>query len=158
MISKDGKRLFFLSSRLLFFFAFFFLNSGKMKGELIQRYLVNKRGVAVNETTSEEINRMLSGRQQLTVVFVFTPLCGTCKLAEGMLKVILAKEPTLDMKKLNINYAPSFAQKWKIESVPCLLVFQKGLGVERLYAFHSVEYLYEKLKPYAAITKLSKIK
>ncbi len=106
----------------------------------------------MKEITSSELEEMLKGRDPLTIVFVHTPLCGTCKMARRMIDVIGSAFDSLSIHSLNINHAPSFAQKWKIESVPCLLLFQKGLGVERIYAFRSIEYLHGVLKPYAAVS------
>lgn len=108
----------------------------------------------MKDITSNEVEEMLRERPPLTIVFVQTPLCGTCKMAKRMLEVIGVSFDSLPMYSLNINHAPSFAQKWKIESVPCLLLFQKGLGVERIYAFRSFEYLHGMLKPYAAIASM----
>ncbi|GAE34619.1 hypothetical protein JCM9157_1689 [Halalkalibacter akibai JCM 9157] len=71
-----------------------------------------------------------------------------------MLKVVQASFDSLPIYSLNINHSPEFAQKWKIKSVPCLLVFQKGLGVECLYAFQSIANVHEKLKPYAVAWSL----
>ncbi|WP_100407264.1 thioredoxin family protein [Bacillus solitudinis] len=108
----------------------------------------------MNEVNSIILQEKLDKREALTVLFVYSPLCGTCRLAGNMLEVIEASYPSLPIYKLNINHAPSFAQDWRIKSVPCLLVFQKGLGVERRYAFHSIGHLHEMMKPYAALANL----
>ncbi|WP_227936248.1 thioredoxin family protein [Alkalihalobacillus deserti] len=110
----------------------------------------------MEEIVSSGLNKKLSAREPLTIVFVYTPLCGTCKLAEGMLRVIQSSFDSLPMFSLNINHSPAFAQQWKIKSVPCLLVFQKGLGVERIYAFGSIGLVHNKLKPYATLLALQK--
>jgi len=105
----------------------------------------------INATT---LNEKLQLRESLTILFVYTPLCGTCKLAGSMLDVIETSYPSLVIHKLNINHAPTFAQTWKIKSVPSLLVFQKGLGVERIYAFQSISHLHAMIKPYAVFAEL----
>ncbi|WP_088102151.1 thioredoxin family protein [Halalkalibacter urbisdiaboli] len=104
--------------------------------------------------TNELIQEKLDSREALTILFVYTPLCGTCKLAGSMLEVIEASNPALMIHRININHAPNFAQTWKIKSVPCLLIFQKGLGVERIYAFQSISYLHAIMKPYIAVAEL----
>ncbi len=50
------------------------------------------------------------------------------------------------MGKMNLNFYPELAKSFAIESVPCLLFFKNGEVVETVYAFHSVPYLYEKIK------------
>ncbi|WP_100372759.1 thioredoxin family protein [Bacillus sp. FJAT-45037] len=103
-----------------------------------------------------ELHLLLEQREKTHFVFISTPLCGTCKLAAKMLTVMEASIPNLSIFELNVNQAKSFAQTWRIHSVPALLVFRKGLGVERIYAFHSVSYLYDILTPYVSLGGLHK--
>jgi thioredoxin 1 len=79
-------------------------------------------------------------------LFMYTPLCGTCKLAERMLSVIEELIPTLFIKKINLNYVPKIATEWEIQSVPCLLLFKNGILQKRVFAFQSVEFLYNEVK------------
>lgn len=79
-------------------------------------------------------------------LFLFTPICGTCKVAERMLIVIENLVKEYPIRKLNLNYFPDLAKQWEIQSVPCLLVFEKGEIVKRIFAFQSVDYLYKELK------------
>jgi thioredoxin-like negative regulator of GroEL len=108
----------------------------------------------MEEISNHTLESILAAREPFTIVFVYTPLCGTCKLAEKMLLVVQSSFKALPIYSLNINHSPLFAQKWRIKSVPCLLVFQKGLGVERIYAFQSIGYVHKVLKPYAATSSL----
>nr|WP_285874284.1 thioredoxin family protein [Halalkalibacter oceani] len=112
----------------------------------------SKGGDDVKEISGEQLKRSIARREELTIVFVHTPLCGTCKLARNMLELVEESLHGLPLVSININEAPWFAQEWKIESVPCLLVFQKGLGVERVYAFRSLPYLHTLLKKYISYT------
>lgn len=79
------------------------------------------------------------------VVYFYTPLCGTCQLAGKMLQVVenLVK---IAMGKMNLNYYPDMAEKFAVESVPCLILIRDGQVIDRLYAFHSVPYLLEKIR------------
>lgn len=99
----------------------------------------------VDLTGNEVIERVK--HDELTVVYVYTPLCGTCQVAKKMLTVTEAALPNLHIGMIDLNYAPHLAADYEIESVPCLLVFQRGGIIKRIYAFQSVEYLYYELKP-----------
>jgi thiol-disulfide isomerase/thioredoxin len=79
------------------------------------------------------------------LIYFYTPLCGTCQVASRMLQVI---EKMVDVKigKMNLNFFPELANKFEIESVPCLLIVKDGEVLEMIYAFHSVPFLYEKIK------------
>jgi thiol-disulfide isomerase/thioredoxin len=79
------------------------------------------------------------------LIYFYTPLCGTCQVASRMLQVI---EKMVDVKigKMNLNFSPELANKFEIESVPCLLIIKDGEVLEMIYAFRSVPFLYEKIK------------
>ncbi|KMK76392.1 thioredoxin family protein [Alkalihalobacillus pseudalcaliphilus] len=112
----------------------------------------------MQETNVENLQSKLNSRNSVEFLYVYTPLCGTCKLAKKMVEVIEATDESLIIHQLNINHAPDFAKKWKIESVPALFVFQNGLGVERIYAFQSVPFLFETLQPYLVKNRLNQNK
>jgi thioredoxin 1 len=83
---------------------------------------------------------------ELTAVYLYTPMCGTCQVAGKMMEVVKKLPQSFHFDKVNLNYLPQFAEEQSIESVPCLLLYQHAKERERIYAFHSVPYLYEMLK------------
>ncbi|WP_223701420.1 thioredoxin family protein [Sutcliffiella deserti] len=85
-------------------------------------------------------------KDQITVIYFYTPMCGTCQVAKKMLEVTKELFPSFQFGMLDVNYIPDISVKWEIESVPCLMVFQNGEILEKIYAFHSVEYLYNLFK------------
>jgi thioredoxin 1 len=93
------------------------------------------------ETLQEQINH-----NQNTVLYLFTPLCGTCQVAGKMLSVTAELLPNLAIGKTDLNYIPDLAEQWEVESVPCLIIFHNSQIREKVYAFHSVPFLLEKLK------------
>jgi thioredoxin-like negative regulator of GroEL len=82
-------------------------------------------------------------KEQVTVIYFYTPMCGTCQVAKRMLEVTKELFPTFQYGMLDVNYTPEITVKWEIESVPCLMIFQNGQILEKIYAFHSVEYLFQ---------------
>ncbi|MFC3210360.1 thioredoxin family protein [Planomicrobium okeanokoites] len=83
---------------------------------------------------------------KLAAYYLYTPMCGTCQLASKMLEVVVAAMPDLPIGKANLNYVQEIASLYEVESVPCLLITENGKLKEKVYAFHSVPYIYEKLK------------
>ncbi|PLT28078.1 thioredoxin family protein [Peribacillus deserti] len=81
--------------------------------------------------------------------YLFTPLCGTCQVASKMLGVTEQLMPQFKMGKADINYLPKLAELYRIESVPCLLLFTNGEVQKKIYAFQSVPFIYETLKELA---------
>lgn len=80
-------------------------------------------------------------------VFAYTPLCGTCKLASRMLGIVEQMLPNLELVQCNVNYAPKWVRAQEITSVPCLILYDKGLEKARTYSMKSVDELYGLLKP-----------
>lgn len=97
----------------------------------------------MKEISQDEIFLILN-KNHTGLIYLYTPLCGTCQTASKILSVIeeLLHVP---IAQANLNYAPDLAINLSIESVPCLLIVIDGHIIEKLYAFHSVPYLYEKL-------------
>jgi thioredoxin-like negative regulator of GroEL len=98
----------------------------------------------MNDWNLDEVSSFLKSHSS-GLIYFYTPLCGTCQVASRMLEVI---EKMVDVKigKMNLNFHPEMAKRFEIESVPCLLLIKDGERVEMIYAFHSVPFLFEKIK------------
>ncbi|MCM3597660.1 thioredoxin family protein [Metabacillus idriensis] len=88
--------------------------------------------------------------KEFGILYLYTPFCGTCQLAKKMLTVVEELLPGLTIHTANLNFLPKQAIKWGIESVPCMLIFENGEVAQKIYAFHSVEHIYQIMKEYAA--------
>lgn len=88
---------------------------------------------------------LLLGQKGYKFLYLYTPLCGTCQLAGKILHVVEELLPNENWGKINLNFIPDYARDWSVESVPCLLILFDEKIYERIYAFHSVPYLYEKI-------------
>jgi thioredoxin-like negative regulator of GroEL len=82
-----------------------------------------------------------------TLVYFYTPFCGTCAAAKKMLNLALeASEIECPAFSCDLNFAPHLAEKWEIQSVPCLIWFCDGEAKKKVYAFHSVSFLFDWFK------------
>ncbi|WP_226678822.1 thioredoxin family protein [Mesobacillus jeotgali] len=99
----------------------------------------------MEEWTKEEIENFLE-EKRTGYLYFYTPMCGTCQVASKMLTVIEQLLPDVSSGKADLNYLPEMAERFEIESVPCLIVLREGKEQEKIYAFQSVPYLFEKLK------------
>lgn len=59
------------------------------------------------------------------------------------MEVVEEMLPAMKIGKINANYFPEHMEQWRVESVPCLLRLNKGRIEDKVYAFHSVPYMYE---------------
>ncbi|MFS8629815.1 MAG: thioredoxin family protein [Bacillales bacterium] len=99
----------------------------------------------MEEWSRQELEQHLKNDESF-FLYLYTPFCGTCQVSGRMLEIVEEMVPEMRVGKCNLNFFPEYAQVWKIESVPCLAVFHKGRIGEKIYAFRSVPYLYEKVK------------
>ncbi|OIK12170.1 thioredoxin family protein [Bacillus sp. MUM 13] len=99
----------------------------------------------MQEWNEEQLNNSLKWNRTFCL-YLYTPMCGTCQVASKILAVSLELFPDLDCGKMNLNYMANIAAEYEIESVPCLLVFKEGKLDKKIYAFHSVPYIYDILK------------
>ncbi|GAA0359066.1 methyltransferase domain-containing protein [Bacillus horti] len=101
------------------------------------------------ELGKKEMDGLLRFNQQTIPVYIYTPLCGTCKVTTKMLEIVEAALPELKLYSCNLNAVTEVAERWKIESVPCLAFIQGAQVQKKIYAFKSVDEVYEMLKPFA---------
>ncbi|WP_246009463.1 thioredoxin family protein [Brevibacillus fluminis] len=92
----------------------------------------------IKELTYDQLEEKRAFQQATFTLFVYTPLCGTCKATERMLHVVLQMLPGAALFKCNINVMPQLASQWQIQSVPCLMVFRQGELIKQEYAMKSV--------------------
>ncbi|MBS4200199.1 thioredoxin family protein [Bacillus sp. FJAT-49732] len=102
----------------------------------------------MKDVTKEDIMVMID-QHETTMLYFYTPLCGTCQVAGKMLGVVEQMFPNLLFGKADLNYVPELAKNFSIESVPCLLILKEGKVQEKIYAFKSVPYLHELISSYS---------
>ncbi|WP_176560117.1 thioredoxin family protein [Brevibacillus dissolubilis] len=102
----------------------------------------------VEWTPQELMQRLEQTNSKPFVLYIYTPLCGTCKLTERMLTIVEELLPGLPLAKVNISSIPKLVQTWKITSVPCLLFLQNGQITNQVYAMKSIEHLVALLQPF----------
>lgn len=98
----------------------------------------------MNEWTLEQWNANKNSGQ-LTILYIYTPMCGTCQVASKMMQVV-QEMTTYSIGQANINYLGDFAVDYQIESVPCLLIAKEGTVFKKIYAFQSVPFILESIK------------
>ncbi|NOU93790.1 thioredoxin [Paenibacillus sp. LMG 31456] len=91
----------------------------------------------------------LKGTAERKFFYFYTPLCGTCKMTERMLQVILALDPQLPIVKCNINFCPQISREWQIESVPCIAGMGEDGIIRKRYRMQAVDDLHRWFQEFA---------
>ena len=102
----------------------------------------------INEWSHELLNAKLDNAEN-TALYLYTPMCGTCKLASRMLEITATIVTGYEIGKADLNYVESLAETYQIESVPCLLIWKNGELVNKVYKFESVPNLYGTLQSHS---------
>ncbi|WP_349408405.1 thioredoxin family protein [Pseudalkalibacillus sp. SCS-8] len=111
----------------------------------------------IQETTYSTILQKRFNRKRM-IVFFYTPLCGTCKLAKKMLEVALEAGEGSDSREVlacNLNQMPAIARDWEITSVPCVVFIDEGRFIDKVYSIRSVDHIYSKIKEFHQNAKKS---
>ncbi len=66
--------------------------------------------IEVIDWTGAEATALIEDEEK-TVLYVYTPMCGTCQLAKKMLTVVEMTIEGLKIGMLDLNYAPHFAKR-----------------------------------------------
>ncbi|WP_088035614.1 thioredoxin family protein [Evansella clarkii] len=92
--------------------------------------------------SGRELSKIIEDSREPLLVYAFTPMCGTCRLAKQLLVVLEQTEGVPAIIEIDINYFKEEAAKWEITSVPCLLYIENSELRDKVYAFESVTKLY----------------
>lgn len=101
----------------------------------------------MNELTSQQMEHMIQ-QEKDAILFFYTPLCGTCRLAERMLQVAYETVPEAPIFKINMLYTSERNQAWRLTSVPCLVFLSRGEPIAIHYRMESAAHLYQLLRDF----------
>ena len=57
--------------------------------------------------------------------------CGPCKMLKPMIEEIAESNDSIKVVSINIDDEDELAEQYKVSSIPCLVVFDKGKEVKR---------------------------
>jgi thioredoxin 1 len=101
------------------------------------------------EVSYEELQLIKKSHLKPLVVFVYTPLCGTCKLARRMLEISIDSfEGKIIAVSCNLNHMPKLAEEWKLQNVPSLVLFNKNKLYNIIFSFQSVPNIVTNIKEF----------
>ncbi|MDE7443150.1 MAG: thioredoxin [Muribaculaceae bacterium] len=98
----------------------------------------------------EEFNNMINGAKP-TLVDFFATWCGPCKVQAPILEQVKASlGDAVNVIKVDIDKNNDLAARYRVQSVPTLMVFVNGEPVWRASGVHQADVLEAKLREHIA--------
>lgn len=97
----------------------------------------------ITVTKKEKLSEVIQNNNSSVFIYLYTPLCGTCKLAESFLHIVEQMDGIPPIYAIDINYFDHLSENWVVTSVPCLVAYEQDKVNEKMYAFQSVTNIYD---------------
>ncbi|MCB6992482.1 thioredoxin [bacterium 210820-DFI.6.37] len=82
--------------------------------------------MAVLNVTKDNFEKDVLGADGLVLIDFWAAWCGPCKMMAPVLEQIAEENPDIKVGKLNIDEEPELAQKYRVMSIPTLILFENG--------------------------------
>lgn len=99
----------------------------------------------IYNVTKESFEKIKESGQRFLVDF-YADWCGPCKMIAPILHEIEEEMKDIIIAKINVDEIPEIAIQYGIQSIPTLLVMEKGEVVNKAVGFRTKEQITELLK------------
>jgi thioredoxin 1 len=98
------------------------------------------------EITDEEFKDIINNSHDIVVVNFFAEWCMPCLMLTPILEDIAENMNEVKFIKINIEENETLSSRFKVSSVPCLVIFKKGKEVGRIIGSHSSELIENRIR------------
>ncbi len=98
----------------------------------------------VEEIDEHEFNNLMN--EKIVLIDFFAEWCMPCVMMAPVIEELSGKFKNIKFAKVNVDENSSLAGKFKIMSIPALIVFKQGKEVERIIGSQTAEVIGEKLR------------
>ncbi len=83
--------------------------------------------------TDADFDAEVLNAKETVLVDFWAPWCGPCRMIGPAIEELASEyEGKAKICKVNVDEAPELARRYKVVSIPCVMVFKDGQDVERL--------------------------
>jgi len=90
----------------------------------------NKVNTVIHASEADFQQKVLNANGSVLLDF-YADWCGPCRAIGPVLEQLASEYPTAQIVKVNVDDNPNLAAKYRIESIPALMVFQEGQVVNQ---------------------------
>ena len=102
--------------------------------------------MAVKETTDQTFEQDTA--QGVALVDFWATWCGPCRMQSPVVEALSAEMPEVNFFKMDVDQNQETARKFRIMSIPTLMVKKNGEVVDQIVGYHPQEQLKQLLQQY----------
>lgn len=97
------------------------------------------------KVTNKDFENIISNND-ITLIDFYADWCGPCKALSPIIDEIAKSETHIAVGKVNVEEEKELATKYRVRSIPTMVIFKGGKEVNRLVGFLPKEEILEKIK------------
>ncbi len=98
------------------------------------------------EVTNATFQKEVLEAEQTVLADFWAPWCGPCRMQAPILEEFAAAHGEVKTVKINVDDNPELAERYKVMSIPTLMVFKNGVSTKTVVGLHSKAQLEELAK------------
>lgn len=98
------------------------------------------------EVTKDEFDEIINYSHKLVVVDFFTEWCFPCIMITPIIEELAEQMKEVKFVKINLDENQELAGKYKVRSIPCLIIFKDGREVGRAVGAQPKEKIEERIR------------
>jgi len=87
--------------------------------------------MAVLEVNNENFEKEVLNNECKVLVDFNAEWCGPCKMLRPILEEIASSNDNVKIVSINIDTEDELSEKYEVSSIPCLVLFDKGIEIKR---------------------------
>lgn len=97
------------------------------------------------KVTNKDFENIISNND-ITLIDFYADWCGPCKALSPIIDEIAESESHIAVGKVNVEEEKELATKYRVRSIPTMVIFKDGKEVNRLVGFLPKEEILAKIK------------